>query len=131
MKKYLTKILAVILPLGVMTAVFIYAYLVKPFSTDGDFCLFLRYTGLSCPSCGATRSAYCLITGDFKGAIYYHGLFAVGFVPLCLALTGMGVNYAVGKKVLPLPKYRWVYFYAVLGAYLTFFVARNLTSAIF
>ena len=47
-----------------------------------------------------------------------------------LALTGMGVNYYLGKKVLPLPKYRWLYFYACLILVILFAVFRNLTEII-
>ena len=124
------KIIACVAPMCVMVAVFLYALIMQPFSTDGKFCWVLNGTGFCCPSCGLTRAVYLIAHGDFKGAFYYHALFTVGFIPFTLILTAMGINYALGNKIAVL-KYRWIYFYLVLIGVLAFTVYRNTTTIIF
>ena len=124
------KFLAVIIPPVAFFAIFLYAYLVKPFSSTVEFCSVFRHTKICCPTCGMTRSAYCILSGDIKSAFYYHALFTVGILPFTAVLTGMGVNFYIGKRVLPLPTYRWVYFYTCLGVVILFTVFRNFTAII-
>ena len=127
MKKINLKILAIITPIAVITAMFLYSYIARPFSSSGEFCWIKRRLKIECPSCGLTRAIWCLMHGDWVKGFYYHALFTVGFIPLTVYFTGLGVNYAIGKKVLPFPKYRWVYFYIILGVTIIFSVVRNFT----
>lgn len=131
MKKINIKILAPILPIVVLASAFLYALIADPFSTDGKFCNFIGITGWCCPSCGLTRAVWCILFGRWKDAFYYHALFTVGFIPFFTCLTGMGINFYLGKRVLPLPKYRWIYFYITLSSLIFFTIIRNLTTAIF
>ena len=126
MRKINFKIIAYVAPICVMAAVFLYALIVKPFSTDGKFCWVFDNTGICCPSCGMTRAVYLISQGDFKGAYYYHALFTVGFIPFTVVITAMGINYAHGNKI-SLLKYRWIYFYLCLAVIIAFTVYRNLT----
>ena len=130
MKKFNLKIIAYLAPICVMTAVFLYALIVKPFSTDGKFCWIYEGTGVCCPSCGLTRAVYLIAHGYFKRAFYYHALFTVGFIPFTLALTVMGLNFAHGNKITFL-KYRWIYFYLILAVVIAFTVFRNFSATIF
>ncbi|MBE5742286.1 MAG: DUF2752 domain-containing protein [Clostridiales bacterium] len=131
MRKFNFKIFAVILPLFTVTAIFIYSLLATPFSSKEIFCFTNRVSGIKCPSCGLTRAVWCILHWQWEKAFYYHALFTVGIIPFTLCLTGMGVNFYLGKRVLPLPKYRWIYFYLTLGALVVFTVIRNLTPIIY
>ena len=124
------KILTVVAPILLTLTIFLYAYLAKPFSSTKEFCSVFKNTGICCPSCGITRAAYCILQGDFKKAFYFHALFTVGIIPFSLTLTGMGVNFYMDKKVLPLPKYRWIYFYVCLCIVILFTVIRNFVAII-
>ena len=124
------KLLAVIAPILITVAVLVYAYLAKPFSSTKEFCSVFKNTGICCPSCGITRAAYCILNGEFKKAFYFNALFTVGIFPFSLILTGMGVNFYIGKRALPLPKYRWIYFYVCLFVVVLFTVIRNFTAII-
>lgn len=131
MKRINLKILAVVTPIFILAAAFVYSFLANPFNSSEIFCSALAKTGIKCPTCGLTRAIYSIIIGDFKTAFYYHALFTVGFIPLTVALTGMGLNFYLGKRILPLPKYRWTYFYILLAVVILFTVARNLTNLIY
>jgi len=37
-------------------------------SIEPGVCLFKRFTGIPCPSCGSTRSVLSILNGDFTGA---------------------------------------------------------------
>ena len=41
----------------------------------GSLCPFRQMTGFSCPGCGMTRACRAFLTGDIRGAFYYHPLF--------------------------------------------------------
>ena len=130
MKKINLKIFAIIIPIAVITAMFLYSYIARPFSSSGEFCWIKRRFKIECPSCGLTRAIWCLMHGDWAKGFYYHALFTVGFIPFTLILTAMGINYALANR-LAILKYRWIYFYLALAVLLAFTVYRNLTTIIF
>ena len=41
----------------------------------GSLCTFRQMTGFSCPGCGMTRACRAFLSGDIRGAFYYHPLF--------------------------------------------------------
>ena len=128
-KRLTLKLIVALAPLCVLAAVFLYALAIKPFSTDGKFCWVYESTGICCPTCGLTRAVYLIAQGDFKNAYYYHSLFTVGFIPFFVVSTAMGINWAIGNP-LPFLKFRWIYFYLLLGIIVVFVVYRNLSGAI-
>src|ERR1019366_9327349 len=69
-------------------------------STHGFYpiCLFHQMTGLNCPGCGGTRSAYALLHGNVALAVKDNAL----FVLLIPAVALRGVWFA-GKKFLGRP----------------------------
>ena len=125
------RLLAVFAPILALLVIFLYAYLVKPYESTELFCAINRRANIKCPTCGLTRALYSILFGDFKRAFYYHALFTVGFIPFLLVATGMGINFYFQKKVLPLPKFRWVYFYLLLAVVIGFTVLRNFTVVIY
>ena len=125
------RLLAVFVPSLVVAVIFLYAYLVKPYESTELFCAINRRANIKCPTCGLTRALYSILFGDFKRAFYYHALFTVGFIPLTVVATGMTINFYFQKKVLPLPKFRWIYFYLLLAVVMVFTVLRNFTVVIY
>ena len=125
------RLLAVFVPSLVVAVIFLYAYLVKPYESTELYCAINRRANIKCPTCGLTRALYSILFGDFKRAFYYHALFTVGFIPLTVVATGMTINFYFQKKVLPLPKFRWIYFYLLLAVVMVFTVLRNFTVVIY
>jgi hypothetical protein len=100
-------------------------------STHGFYpiCLFHQLTGLDCPGCGGTRSAYALLHGNVALALKDNAL----FVLLIPAVALRGVWFA-GKKFLgrPVGKFfpancLWV----LLAGTIIFTVLRNLPAFAF
>lgn len=63
-------------------------------------CFFREITGIPCPTCGGTRAALALLSGDLAGAFHANPLVAAAFVLLvggglvagAIALAGRGVR---------------------------------------
>ncbi|MFI5181027.1 MAG: DUF2752 domain-containing protein [Thermoanaerobaculia bacterium] len=63
-------------------------------------CLFREVTGLPCPTCGGTRAALALLSGDIAGALHANPLVVAallllvggGIVAGLLAIEGRGVR---------------------------------------
>ena len=54
---------------------------------NGDsLCLLRAVTGTDCPSCGATRAAFALLSGDAAAAWAANPVFTAGVYPLALLL---------------------------------------------
>ena len=64
------KVKKTILPAVISVAVFILMS-----KLTGYGCPIRRVTGFSCPGCGMTRAYIALLSGDIRGAFYYHPLF--------------------------------------------------------
>ena len=113
-----------------VAGIFVYAYFSRPFGS-GAGCPIDAVFGVHCVTCGATRAAYLMLEGDLAGAFYYNALFTVGLVP-AVVFTGLAlVNFAVGKRVIPLPRPRLAYFFIVLAIVIAFAIGRNFTTAIY
>ena len=65
---------------AVIVAGIIVIALVFMIMITGEGCMVKWLTGISCPTCGTTRSLYSLANLDFKGYVHYHAL----GVPMCL-----------------------------------------------
>lgn len=119
------------LPALAVAALFVYARIADPFSHGEIFCFVNRVSGIRCATCGLTRALFCLLKGDPVGAFYYHALFTVGLLSAFLLSTAYLVNFACGRRVLPLPRLRWTYFYILLALLVLFLVVRNCTDYIY
>lgn len=66
--------------------------LLTPYIQGRVHCVFDSLTGIPCPSCGITRSAYSLAGFDIPGALFYNPLFALTSLALILWGIGSTVN---------------------------------------
>ena len=100
-------------------------------STHGFYpvCLFHQLTGLNCPGCGGTRSAYALLHGNVALALKDNALFVV----LLAAAVARGLWIAV-KTIRRQPVGQFVpvgVLWAALAAAAVFTVLRNLPAFAF
>jgi len=89
-------------------------------------CIILKYTGLYCPGCGATRATYYLIHGNILKAFGFNQLY-IAIIPFILYLYVLNMGIKVnGKQLLPMPKIS-LKFCAMLGiVFIGFCVLRNI-----
>ena len=66
-------------------------------------CLFRRWTGLPCPTCGSTRMVESLLAGDLAGAVAWNPLLFLG-----LATVVAWALLSVARLVFHLPAWRVV-----------------------
>lgn len=108
-----------------------YVLIKNPFKSDFYAGFSHDKTLFHCPTCGATRALYCLLTLNFKGAFYYHAYFTV-FSPVFLYIAAaLGVNLFFQKKIIPYPKRSDVFLYALLFLLVAFTFFRNFTSVVY
>jgi len=92
-------------------------------------CQFHRLTGLNCPGCGATRSAYALLHGDLRVALRDNALFVGGLGLLAGRGGWFVVNRVRGRRNGDFFPPKW--FWPLLVVTLVFTVLRNLPAGAF
>ena len=119
-------IIGVVTGLGILAACVV-LYFFNP-SKYGFYpvCEFHELTGLNCPGCGGTRSAYELLHGHLLAALHDNALFVLSLVVLTVRWGGMAVQKMRNRPVpdfLP-PPLLW----AFLTVAIVFTVLRNLPA---
>ncbi|MDE3033986.1 MAG: DUF2752 domain-containing protein [Acidobacteriota bacterium] len=66
---------------------------VREWESLPDLCLFHRWTGLPCPTCGMTRSWSALLRGQMSLSIHYHALGAASLLA--------GVSWLAWRRLRP------------------------------
>ena len=92
-------------------------------------CQFHRLTGLNCPGCGATRSAYALLHGEWRAAVRDNALFVAGLVWLALRGGWFALNRWRGRANGDFFPAKW--FWPLAALTLAFTVLRNLSACAF
>lgn len=70
-----------------------------------DLCLFHRWTGLPCPTCGMTRSWSALLRGQLSRSFHYH---ALGAVSLLAGLVWLAWRRLRPEQALPPRPILWL-----------------------
>ena len=92
-------------------------------------CQFHRLTGLNCPGCGATRSAYALLHGEWREALHDNALFVGGLAWLALRGGWFWMNRRRGRLNGDFFPAKWLW--PLLAVALVFTVLRNLPAGAF
>jgi len=92
-------------------------------------CQFHQLTGLNCPGCGMTRSAYSLLHGDWRTALHDNALFVAVLGGLALRGGWLAVNRARGRRNGEFVRAQWLWW--LLAVTLVFTVLRNLPAFAF
>ncbi len=109
----------------------IYVFLSDPIENDIYGFFIHDESTFHCPSCGLTRSAYCLMKFDFAGAFYYHAYFTVISPVLAYSLICLTANLWTGKKIVPYPKNYRAILWVTFSLWMIFTVIRNFTDCFY
>ena len=108
-----------------------FVVIANPTENELFICAYNRVLHLHCPTCGATRAVYYFFTFKFREAFYYHAYF-VSLSPVGAYLSvAAAVNGVAGRKIIPLPRFHWVYPVAFLAGLFVFGILRNFTPVIY
>jgi hypothetical protein len=101
-----------------------------PAEIDLPVCTFRAWTGLDCPSCGATRATHELLHGRLLAAWHYNALWVLS-LPLAAYVALSECRVMAGGRPLPGDLARRAWFWISLAAVAAvFFVSRNLPYSV-
>ncbi|WMJ24361.1 DUF2752 domain-containing protein [Paludicola sp. MB14-C6] len=111
MKSQLKKLFVLSIIYGCI-AIFILVYAILIKHGYGIACLFQKYFGISCLSCGATRAFFSLLHFDLISAIAYNAVFALVIYPFTALLILQDyivtiVNVVCKKRYQSLASFIW------------------------
>ncbi len=108
-------------------------FVVVRFNTAGGLipCMVNKVFNINCPTCGATRAVYYFFTLHFAEAFYYHAYFVTLSPIFAYLAIAFSVNGIVGRKIIPLPAFKWYYPVIFLLGLMAFGVLRNFTDVIY
>jgi len=112
--------------IGIIIITLAAAYLIDPAGRMPVNCLFHRYTGLSCPTCGLSRSVHETVHLQIAGALHHHWMGPVLVIIACLLLVKLVVEWVTGRTVtIPLSRSAlWGIIALFLLIWLAFFLIR-------
>ncbi|SCW36066.1 Protein of unknown function [Ruminococcaceae bacterium YRB3002] len=86
-------------------------------------CIFRKFTGLKCPTCGITHMFMALFKLDFKAAFNYNQL--MFFLWPFVGAEILFITYRGGNGM-DLPKWNYVMIYLFVGISIVFGIMRNI-----
>jgi hypothetical protein len=115
---------ALIAVAALFTAIVMHA--IPPASLSPGPCAFKQVTGLSCLSCGMTRSVHAAASGDLAAAVQYHPVGPLALAGILLFGVVAGIEAVSGRSIAAAPSKRvWVPAVVVVASgWLVFAVVR-------
>lgn len=117
-KIWVVRMLYVSIPAVVFLAVLWLRQPLLSFAGQLPACWFQRHWGVSCPSCGITRSMVSLLHGDLIASVQFHILpVAVGLIGLLWYLEGACLLFGKRLSLVPRSLPVWVTLLSILTLY--------------
>jgi len=92
----------------------------------GGYCGLKNATGMDCCGCGATRSTYLIVRGQFAEAMRYNALWTIGWPFALYVFVSMMLDFGYGR-VLPGRFHSRRWFWIAVGVLLVVYsIVRNL-----
>ena len=122
----------IVLSLGYYLASWVY----YPLSTWGNrhfnnffACNLVKWTGIECPTCGASRSAYYFATGEWSTSFSFHPSVFLASVYILFCLFWAFFRWAQGKRIMI--SYTWnKYLFGFLALVCLFFWGFKLVKEV-
>ena len=121
-------VLVVVAAFGLCAGAYVLATVPPTTASWYPKCVLHTGTGLHCPGCGTTRSAYALLNGRPLAALQYN-LFAPFFLAAALFVTVRAlVSWALQTPLPHGPPVRTFWLWLLIAAVIAYGVARNIPS---
>lgn len=79
--------------------IIIYVFVLSGAADVGGACLLRRFTGLLCPTCGATRACVAFLHLNFREAFAYHPVFTLSLYPVSLILAAEDIFVIIKREL--------------------------------
>ncbi len=120
-----------IICIGALITAIIGVLILNPTENEFYTCWYRENLHIKCLTCGGTRAVYYFFTFQIGKAFYYHAYFTALSPLIGYVIIGLGVNGVVGKRLVPMPKFRWFYPVLFVVGLVVFGVIRNFTGFIY
>ena len=124
------KRIAAAVILAAIIIICVLLYISDPVNRPFYECPYYAYAGIYCPTCGFTRMAHSLLHLKIADAFHYHPIFALLAPPLAYLYLAATLNALLAKKVLPLPRFKFIYIILPLCILIAFTLLRNLIPSL-
>lgn len=122
------KVIVRIAGITIIALFFVAAGLYDPFESDLLSCQFKNLTGYDCPTCGLSRSIYCLMSFRFLDSLKYNPLGPVIFIGLVMLFIKLGIELLSGKefRIIKKNSFRRIHLISLLLILVVLYILRLL-----